>query len=45
LMSNEMVATGAGQDQKDKLFDVFIMPGVSSQKWLNYLTNNNARLL
>lgn len=38
---NEMYCIGSGT--KEKLFDVFFYPGVSAQKFLNYLSHTNNR--
>ena len=42
IMSNEMVAIGAGQPEKDKLFDYFIYPAGPTQRFLNYLSHEKA---
>ncbi len=40
-VESEMAMISAGQDKKDKLFDVYIFPTIQSQKVLNYLSNNH----
>jgi len=42
ILEQEMYVIGAGQE---KGLGVFVMPAVSTQKHLNYLSNNNAELI
>lgn len=42
-LENEMAVIGAGQESG--IADVFIMPSVSTQKHLNYLSNNSPEML